>query len=93
MLNNDIVIIVIAAGQFMGADVSNDQDAGIMKIGNDRVPFAVKLGEIWPYLNILGTCWYPINSDEQGGGVIEGVYTDYIVNDLFANNFKYNQFK
>ena len=83
----------IAAGQFMSADVSTDEDAGIMKIGIHRAPFSVEVGKIWPYLNIPGACWYPINSDEQGGGVIEGIYTDYIVNDLFGNNFKYNQFK
>ena len=66
----------------MGVDVSTDEDAGILKIGNHRAPFAVKVGKIWPYLNIPGACWFPVNSDEQGGGVIEGIYTDYIVNDL-----------
>ena len=77
----------------MGADVITDQDAGIIKIGKDRAPFSIKLGKIWPYLNIPGACWYPVNSNEQGKGVIEGHYTDYIVDDLFANNFKYSQFK
>ena len=60
----------------MGADVITDQDAGIIKIGKDRAPFSIKLGKIWPYLNIPGTCWYPVNSNEQGKGVIEGHYTD-----------------
>ena len=77
----------------MGSDVSVDQEDGIMKISHDRVPFTVKKGEIWPYLNTPGTCWYPTDTDDQGGGILEGVYTDYIVDYLFAINFKYNQFK
>ena len=79
-------------GQFMGPEVQIDEQTGLMKVGN-RVPFAVKKGEIWPYLKIPGTCWYPTNTDDQGEGVLEGVYTDYIVNDLFAINFKYSQLK
>ena len=77
----------------MGSEVSVDEETGIMKIRNNRVPFTVKRGEIWPYLNVAGTCWYPTDSDDEGAGVIEGIYTDYIVDDLFAINFKYNQFK
>ena len=78
----------------MGSDASVDLDAepAIMKINYDRVPFTVKRGEIWPYLNIPGTCWYPTDTDDQGEGVIEGVYIDYIVDDLFATYFKYHQF-
>ena len=80
-------------GQFMGTKVQIDQQAGLMKVDDHRVPFPVKKGGIWPYLNIPGTCWYPTNTDDQGGGVLEGIYTDYIVDDLFAFNFKYNQLK
>ena len=77
----------------MGSKVLVDEEAGIMKIRNNRVPVTVKRGEIWPYLNVAGTCWHPTDSDDQGAGVIEGIYADYIVDDLFAINFKYNQFK
>ena len=77
----------------MGGKVQIDEQAGLMKVHDHQAPFAVKRGEMWPYLNIVGSCWYPINTDEQGGGVLEGVYTDYIVDDLFDNHFKYNQFK
>ena len=84
---------VLCTGQFMGSDVSLDREAGIIKINNHRDPFTVKRGEIWPYLNITGTCWYPTGSDDQGRGIIEGVYTDYIVDDLFAINFKYKVFQ
>ena len=64
-----------------------------MKINHKKVPFAVKKGEIWPYFKILGTCWYPIDSNDQGGRVLEGDYTDYILDDLFATKFKYRVFK
>ena len=77
----------------MGSDPLVDQEAGLIQAGHDRTPFAVKKGEIWPYLKIPGACWYPTGSDEQGGGVLEGDYTDYIVDDLFATNLKYNQLK
>ena len=79
----------------MGSDVLVDYDADpvIMEIIRNQVPFAVRKGEIWPYLKIPETCWYPKESDDQGGGVLEGDYTDYIVDDLFATNFKYSQFK
>ena len=80
----------------MGSDVLVDHgtDPILMKISHKyrEVLFAVKKGEIWPYLKIPGICWYPIDSDDQGGGVLEGDYTDYIVDDLFANKFKYSQF-
>ena len=79
----------------MGGDVTIDidQEYAMMEVSDYRKPFPVKEGEIWPYLNIAGTCWYPTDTDDQATGVIEGVYTDYIVDDLLAINFKYNQFK
>ena len=81
-----------STGQFMGTTVQIDQQAGLMKF-DDHVPFAIKKGEIWSYLNTPGTCWYPTDTDDQGRGILEGVYTDYIVDDLFAINFRYNHFK
>ena len=77
----------------MGIDASIDEDNGLLKIGSDQGPFSVKKGNIWSYLKSPGTCWYPTDTDDQGSGVLEGVYTDYIVDDLFAYDFKYNQFK
>ena len=80
----------VIIGQFMGSDVSIDN--GLLKIGSNQAPFSVKEGKIWPYLKIPGSCWYPTDTDDQGKGVLEIVFTDYIVDDLFAYNFKYNQF-
>ena len=80
-------------GQFTGTKVMIDKQAGLIKFGENLDPFTVKEGGIWPYLNIPGTCWYPTDTNDQGEGVLEGVYTDYIVDDLFEFNFKYNQMK
>ena len=77
----------------MCSDPLVDQEAGLIQASHGQMPFAVKKGEIWPYLKIPGACWYSIDSDDQGGGVLEGDYTDYIVDDLFATKFKYNQLK
>ena len=74
----------------MGSDASIDN--GLMKISSNRAPFSVKEGKIWPYMKIKGTCWYPTETDDQGKGVLEGVYTDYIVDNLLAYDFKYKQF-
>ena len=77
----------------MSRDITIDEDNGLMRIGSIRVPFSVKKRMIWPYLRINGTCWYPTDTDDQGTGVLEGVHTDYIVDDLFAYNFRFNKFK
>ena len=77
----------------MGTKVMIDKQAGLIKFGENRDPFTVKEGEIWPYLNIPGTCWYPTDTNDQGEGVLEGDYTDYIVDGLFEFNFKYDQMK
>ena len=80
-------------GQFMGSKVQIDEQAGLMKVGNRRVPFPVKKGEIWPYLKIPGTCWYPTETDDQGEGVLQGIYTEYIVDDLFCHQIQIQQVK
>ena len=75
----------------MGPDVAIDRKNGLMRIGNIK-PFSVRKGVIWPYLHMAGQCWYAKNAGYQGEGILEGTYTDYIVDDLFDNDFKYNQF-
>ena len=54
-----------------------------MKFGN-RKPISVRKAPAWPFLGISELCWYPTVSDNQGAGIIEGVYTDYIVEHLVA---------
>ena len=45
----------------MGSNPLIDQEAGLIQPSYDQRPFAVKKGQIWPYLKIPGTCW-PIPS-------------------------------
>ena len=52
-----------------------------MKLG-DRDPILVKRGKAWPFLGIDAECWYAVDTNNQGAGIIEGVYTDYIVDHL-----------
>ena len=59
-------------------DVKIDADYNIMKLG-DRKPISVQRGKAWPFLGIPEECWYGVSMDNQGTGIIEGVYTDYIV--------------
>lgn len=75
----------------MGADVAVDEHSGLLRVGN-IAPFSVKEKDIWPYLHRPGKCWYATDAGDQGEGILEGVYTDYIVDDLFNNDFKYNRF-
>ena len=52
-----------------------------MKLG-DRSPISVKRDKAWPHLGINGECWYGVDTNNQGAGIIDGVYTDYIVEEL-----------
>ena len=58
-----------------------DTDNMLMKLG-DRDPILVKRGKAWPFLGIDAECWYAVDTNNQGAGIIEGVYTDYIVDHL-----------
>ena len=74
-------------GQFLVADVIIDKENMLMKLG-DRNPFSVKKDKAcnWPYLGVDIECWYGVDTDNQGAGLIEGVYTDYIVDHLIPQN-------
>ena len=71
----------IITGQFLTADVQVDEDDHLIKL-NDGQPIPVKKGPIWPFIEIAGDCWYGKETDNQGTGIVRGVYTDYIVEDL-----------
>ena len=73
----------INTGQFFTADVTIDEDEKLMKL-NDGHPIPVKKAPIWPYTGLSGECWYGTTTDNQGSGIMKGVYTDYIVEDLFS---------
>ena len=52
-----------------------------MKLG-DHKPVLLKKGDPWPFLGVSGKCWYAVSTDNQATGIIDGVYTDYIVKHL-----------
>ena len=61
----------------MNVDIENM----LMKLG-DHSPISVKRDKAWPHLGINGECWYGVGTNNQGAGIIDGVYTDYIVDEL-----------
>lgn len=73
--------MLYVTGQFLTADVIVDEDNQLIKL-NDGQPIPVKKAPIWPFMGILGECWYGTATDNQGAGIIRGVYTDYVVESL-----------
>ena len=68
-------------GQFLTVDANIDTENMIMKLG-DHNPIPVKRDKAWPFLGVNAECWYGVDTNNQGAGIIEGVYTDYIVEHL-----------
>ena len=62
-------------GQFLTVDVNIDTENMIMKLV-DRNPIPVKRDKVWPFLGVNAECWYGVDTNNQGAGIIEGVYTD-----------------
>ena len=56
----------------------------LLQLG-DRKPIPVKKGMAWPFLGIDEDCWYGVDTDDQAPEIIEGIYTDYIVEQLIPN--------
>ena len=75
------VITFILVGQFLTSDVFVDTENMLMKFSNHK-PISIKKGLAWPYLKIDKDCWYGAATNNQGAGMIDGVYTDYIVDSL-----------
>ena len=49
-----------------------DSENMLMKLG-DRDPILVKRVKAWPFLKINAECWYAVDTNNQGAGIIEGV--------------------
>ena len=65
----------------MTSDVEFDDEHNLLKFNNHK-PISVRKGPAWPYLHINEDCWYGTSTDNQGAGVIEGNYLDYVVQEL-----------
>ena len=70
--------VILYIGQFLTAEVKIDTENMLMQLGG-RKPISVKKDKAWHFLGINEECWYGETTDNQGTGIIEGVYTDYVV--------------
>ena len=68
----------------MGKSVMLDPEYHMMKIG-DHKPISVVKGPAWRFLGTDEECWYGKSTNNQGGGVIEGNYMDYAVEELMPD--------
>jgi len=55
-----------------------------MKIGHHK-PISVVKGQAWNFLGTDEQCCYGHSSDNQGAGVIQGSYLDYVVKELLPS--------
>jgi len=76
-----INILITFLGQFLTSDVEFDNEYNLLRFSNHK-PISVRKGPAWHYLHINQDCWYGTSTDNQGTGVIEGNYLDYIVPEL-----------
>ena len=75
----------------MHKEASVDMDNYFLKI-NSRVMRFEKL-PAWDFLNTNDACLHvKPKSGYQAEEIIEGTYTDYIMDSLFSNNFEYSKF-
>lgn len=75
-----VINVFIITGQFLTAGVVVEDDQ-LIKL-SDGHSIRVKKVPIWPSIGISGDCWYGTSTDNEGAGMIGGVYTDYIVKHL-----------
>jgi len=68
----------------MGKDIGIDTNYNIMKIGY-LTSISVVKGPAWHFLGTDEECWYGRTTDNQGGGVIQGSYLDYVVKELLPS--------
>ena len=68
------------AGQFLKADVVIDTN--FLRFENHPYPIPVRKAPAWHYLGISDDCWYGVSTDNQGSGIIEGNFMDYVVQQL-----------
>ena len=68
----------------MGKEIQIDTQYSIMKIG-DHKPISVVNSRAWYFLETDKDCWYGKTTNNQGGGVIEGNYMDYVVEELLPS--------
>ena len=56
----------------------------------NRPPIPVTLEAAKPEVHHKTDCWHPVTPGYQGKGLLEGEYLDYIVDYVFATDFKFS---
>jgi len=58
-------------------------------------PVLVRNHQVWGFMKHKTAdkqrCWTATNNGEQGEGLIDGVYQDYLVDNILSDDFKFKQ--
>lgn len=89
--------IFALTGQFFRSGVVLDSVRKILMVpGQEPVP--VQRKPLWAYMerevhsaDSDKLCWVAMNPGYQGEGLIDGVYFDYLVDDVLSTEFKFNK--
>jgi len=80
-------------GQFFREGVEIDETRKFLLMPN-KEPVPVMRRPVWSFMEREDKddqlCWTAMNLGYQGEGLIDGSYTDYLVNDVMATDFKFS---
>ena len=77
------------SGQFFNKGTKVDKVNKLLVLPN-RPPIPVTMETTKPEVHHKTECWRPVTPGYQGQGLLEGEYPDYIVDYVFATNFKFS---
>ena len=78
-----------SSGQFFNKGTRIDQEKRQLVLPS-RSPIPVILEDPKPEVHHKSPCWRPQTHGYQGEGLIEGEYAEYVVDSVFAGDFKYS---
>ena len=84
-----IVCSIPSSGQFFSKGTRIDQGKRRLLLPS-RSPIPVVLEDPKPEVHHKSQCWRLQTPGYQGEGLIEGDYTEYVVDSVFASDFKYS---
>lgn len=86
--------LCLQIGQFFRSGVEIDEMQRIAILPNKK-PVPVRNRPLWGFMKhktaVNQHCWTAMNHGEQGEGLIDGVYRDYLVNNILSDDFKFKQ--
>ena len=88
---NIYICNILYTGQFLHKEATIVENE-LLKINGRFIP--IEKLPAWDFVHINDTCLHAKpKRGFQAEGIIEGKYTDYIVESLFSSQFHYNKFK